>query len=140
MKSIQFPTPSTRYLTRSNSDCRAFGQVQNLLQTFISTKAKVAQMYKKTIALAVLETTFRLPRTLLPQGARPPLGTMPRVAQLCLFLDNNFDRLSAFDDVKGYVSSLTFEEIDHLLSEMLPKLAGDVSSSPSFCHRPITLR
>jgi len=94
-------------------------------------------MYKKTIALAVLETAFRLPRTLLPQDSGP-LGAMPRVTQLCLFLDNNFDRLSAFDDVKGYVSSLTFEELDHLLSEMLPRLAGDVSSIPFSRYHPIT--
>lgn len=105
---------------------RAFEQVQSLLDTFISTKAKVAQMYKKTIALAVLETTFRLPQTLLPRDSGVDKG-MPRVVQICLFLDKNYDRLSAFDDVKGYVSSLTFQEVDYFLSDMLPKLAGDVS-------------
>lgn len=97
-------------------------------------------MYKKTIALAVLETTFRMPPTLLPQAPRAGVA-MPRVVQLCLFLEDNFDRLSVFDDVKGHVSSLTFEEIDCFLAEMLPKLSGDVSSTvtaPFFVFAVIT--
>lgn len=82
-------------------------------------------MYKKTIALAVLETAFRLPHTLQPES-RGRGGMTPRVAQIGQYLDNNWDRLSAFDDVKGYVATLTFEELHYFLSELLPSLAGDL--------------
>ncbi|KAL1853195.1 hypothetical protein VTK73DRAFT_9055 [Phialemonium thermophilum] len=108
--------------SRRSDPQAAFAEVQKLLDAFIATKAPVAQMYKKNIALAVLEATFRLPESLLPDtflSASP----MPRVAQIGLFLDQNFDRPSAFDDVKGYVSSLSVEEVQYFLGEMLPKLS-----------------
>lgn len=100
--------------------------MQQLLQTFVSTKSKTAQMYKKNIALAVLETHFRLPQSLLSSKARLD-GLSPRVAQICLYLDNNYDRLSAFNDLKSYVEELDFEEFKYLLEVMIPKLAESVS-------------
>jgi N-terminal acetyltransferase B complex non-catalytic subunit len=84
-------------------------------------------MYKKNIALALLETNFRMPKSLLPETVGPK-GLTPRVAQICLFLDQNFDRLSAFDDLKSYVTELSFEEAKYFIEEMIPKLIGDVST------------
>jgi hypothetical protein len=111
----------------------AFEEIQGLLQTFVSTKAKVAQMYKKNIALALLEIHFRIPKTLHANDAGPD-GLTPRVKQMCLFLDQNYDRLSAFDDLKGYVTELTFEEAKYFVEEMIPKLAGDVGVLPSIAY------
>jgi hypothetical protein len=82
-------------------------------------------MYKKNIALALLETSFRIPKTLLPENAGPG-GLTQRVTQICLFLDQNYDRLSAFDDLKVYVAELTFGEAKYFVEEMIPKLAGNV--------------
>jgi hypothetical protein len=107
----------------------AFEEVQRILQAFVSTKAKVAQMYKKNIALALLETSFRIPQALLTNGAGSDRLT-PRLTQICLFLDQNFDRLSAFDDLKGYVTELSFQEARYFVEEMIPKLVGDVAAPP----------
>lgn len=57
-----------------------------------------------------------------------PSGLTPRVAQLCLFLDQNFDRLSAFEGMKDYVEQLSFEEAACFVQNMIPKLIGDVSA------------
>jgi len=83
-------------------------------------------MYKKNIALALLETSFRIPKSLLADSTGSDQLT-PRLAQLCLFLDQNYDRLSAFDDLKGYVAELSFEEAKYFVEGMIPKLIGDVS-------------
>ena len=115
---------------------RAFEEVQNTLQAFVSTNAKIAQMYKKNIALAVLEIAFRLPQSLYPQSS-DIAAAMPRVTQLCLFLDRNYDRASAFDDVKGYVSALSFEEANHLTTRMLPKMSEDVRNPGLITTPPI---
>lgn len=82
-------------------------------------------MYKKNIAMALLETNFRMPKSLLPETFGVE-GLTPRVAQVCLFLDQNFDRLSCFDDLKGYITELSFEEARYFIQVMIPKLVGDV--------------
>lgn len=118
----------------------AFQEVQKILQIFVSTRAKVAQMYKKNIALALLEMSFRIPKALLASNTASDKLT-PRLTQLCLFLDENYDRLSAFDDLKGYVAELSFEEAKHFVEEMIPKMA-DVSTalwSPIACETADTL-
>jgi hypothetical protein len=84
-------------------------------------------MYKKNIAMALLETSFRIPKALISDSNGSDQLT-PRLTQLCLFLDQNYDRLSAFDDLKGYVAELSFEESKHFVEEMIPKLVGDVSN------------
>jgi N-terminal acetyltransferase B complex non-catalytic subunit len=81
-------------------------------------------MYKKNIALALLETSFRIPKALLSSNGSDQLT--PRLTQLCLFLDQNYDRLSAFDDLRGYVTELSFEEAKYFVEEMIPKLADHV--------------
>jgi len=83
-------------------------------------------MYKKNISLALLETTFRLPATLLNPNPDHK-GLTPRVIQIGLFLENYYDRLSAFDDVKDYVAQLTFEEAKAFTGDVLTKMLESVS-------------
>lgn len=82
-------------------------------------------MYKKNLSLALLETTFRLPAAALNPN-HDKTGLSPRVVQIGLFLDQYFERLSAFDDVKGYVAELGFDEIKTLMEDVLPKMLGEV--------------
>ena len=83
-------------------------------------------MYKKNLSLALLETTFRLPATTLnPNHDNTSLS--PRVVQIGLFLDQYFDRLSAFDDIKGYVAELGFEETQALMETVLARILDEVS-------------
>jgi hypothetical protein len=95
-------------------------------------------MYKKNIALAVLETHFRLSKSLLSEKVSPD-GLSPRVAQICLYLDNNYDRLSAFNDLKSYVEELTFEEAKYLVEVMIPKLGENVSDPLQLPKRQVML-
>lgn len=107
----------------------ALAEVQTVLNKFISIKAKANEMYKKNISLALLETTFRLPATLL-NPSPDHKGLTPRVIQIGLFLENYYDRLSAFDDVKDYVAQLTFEEAKAFTEDVLAKMLENVSNMP----------
>jgi N-terminal acetyltransferase B complex non-catalytic subunit len=99
--------------------------VQNVLKDFFAIETKTAQMYKKNLSLALLESTFHL--STLPQDSTlEGTGMTPRVVQIGLLLDDCFDKLSAFDDVKGYVSLLTFEEAKTLVDVILPKMFDSV--------------
>jgi N-terminal acetyltransferase B complex non-catalytic subunit len=82
-------------------------------------------MYKKNLSLALLETTFRLPAIVLNPD-HDNAGLSPRVVQIGLFLDQYFERLSAFDDVKNYVAELGFDEIKALMENVLPKMLDEV--------------
>jgi hypothetical protein len=84
-------------------------------------------MYKKNINLALLETTFRLPATVLNPN-HDNAGLSPRVVQIGLFLDQYFERLSAFDDVRSYVAELGFDEIKAFMEDVLPKILDEVGS------------
>jgi hypothetical protein len=84
-------------------------------------------MYKKNISLALLETTFRLPATVLNPN-HDNAGLSPRVVQIGLFLDQYFERLSAFDDVRSYVAELGFDEIKAFMEDVLPKILDEVGS------------
>lgn len=82
-------------------------------------------MYKKNISLALLETTFRLPSTTInPDHEETALS--PKVVQIGLFLDQYYERFAAFDDVKGYVAELGYEEAKTFLEDVLPKIPGEV--------------
>jgi hypothetical protein len=104
----------------------ALAEVQAILKKYIDIKDKASAMYKKNISLALLETTFRLPATTLNPN-HDNTGLSPRVVQIGLFLDQYFERLSAFDDVKGYVAELSFDEIRTLMEDVLPKILDEVS-------------
>ncbi|KAK0648927.1 N-acetyltransferase B complex non catalytic subunit-domain-containing protein [Cercophora newfieldiana] len=106
----------------------ALEEVQTVLKEFFAIDMKTAQMYKKNLSLALLESTFRLPsiEDPVPEGS----GMTPRVVQLGLFLDECFDKLAAFDDVKGYISELTFEEAKALVDKILPKLLDTIPDKP----------
>jgi hypothetical protein len=95
------------------------------LKRYIEIKDTASAMYKKNLSLALLETTFRLPTTALnPNHVNN--GLSPRVVQVGLFLDQYFERLSAFDDVKGYVAELGFDEVKSLMRDVLPKMLDEV--------------
>ncbi|AEO60098.1 hypothetical protein MYCTH_2308952 [Thermothelomyces thermophilus ATCC 42464] len=104
----------------------ALGEVQAILNKYIEIKDKASAMYKKNLSLALLETTFRLPASVLKPN-HDNTGLSPRVVQIGLFLEQYFERLSAFDDVKGYVAELGFEEIKTLMEDVLPKMLGEDS-------------
>lgn len=105
-------------------------EVQAILRQYFALDIKTAAMYKKNLSLALLETTFQLPggSQVLDDG---PKGMTPRVIQLGLFLQQYFDKLSAFEDVKAYVADLSFEEAKTLMEEILPKLLDGVSFAAS---------
>jgi len=96
-----------------------------VLKGFFAIETKTAQMYKKNLSLALLESTFRLP-SIAQDPASEGNGMTPRVIQIGLLLDESFDKLAAFDDVKGYVSDLTFEEAKALVDTILPKMLDSV--------------
>ena len=112
-------------LTNTPPPTSALSEVQTLLKKFIEIKDKASAMYKKNLSLALLETTFRLPVTTLDPN-RNSTSLSPRVVQIGLFLDQYFERLSAFDDVKGYVAELGFEEAKTLLDQVLPRMVDEV--------------
>ncbi len=96
------------------------------MKRYIDVKDRAGEMYKKNLSLALLETTFRLPPSALNPN-HDNKGLSPRVIQIGLFLDQSFERLSAFDDVKGYVAELGFEEIKTLMDDVIPKILDKVS-------------
>ncbi|KAJ4291433.1 hypothetical protein N0V88_006026 [Collariella sp. IMI 366227] len=113
----------------------ALAEVQSILKRYIDIKDTASAMYKKNISLALLETTFRLPATTLERDHNNT-SLSPRVVQIGLFLDQYFERLSAFDDVKGYVSELGFEEVKTLVEDVLPKILDESAET----SRKIVLR
>ncbi|KAK0625433.1 N-acetyltransferase B complex non catalytic subunit-domain-containing protein [Bombardia bombarda] len=110
--------------SKAKNEEAALGEVQNTLKKFISIKSKANAMYKKNISIALLETTFRLPKPILTPSPDHK-GLTPRVVQISLFLDHCFDKLSAFDDVKDYVAQLSFEEAKAFMEQVLPKMLVD---------------
>lgn len=107
----------------------ALGEVQSILNKFIAINGKANEMYKKNISLALLEITFRTPSTLLTPSPDHN-GLTPRVIQIGLFLENYYDRLAAFDDVKDYVSQLSFEEAKAFTDHVLTKMLEEVNALP----------
>ena len=85
-------------------------------------KAKIAHMYTKVLGVALLELTFHLPVSLLPRHA----SSTPRLTQLCVFIDQNFNKSALFDDIRPFVEELSFSEASCLVLEMLPDMAKDV--------------
>ncbi|KAK3321953.1 N-acetyltransferase B complex non catalytic subunit-domain-containing protein [Apodospora peruviana] len=104
----------------------ALSEVKAILKKFIGMKTKANEMYKKNISLASLEIAFRLPATIL-NPSPDHKGLTSRVVQVGLFLENYFDRLSAFDDIKDFVAQFTFEEsktfMEHVVATMLAQSA-----------------
>ena len=128
-------TTSWRW-TLTTADVSSLGEVQDILKAFFAIDAKTAEMYKKNLTLALLEVAFRLPTAAVDLDDKQK-GTTPRVVQIKLFLDQYFDKLSAFDDIKGYVADLTFGEARVFMQEILPKMLISVGFSfPR--HQPYT--
>ncbi|POS71335.1 hypothetical protein DHEL01_v210268, partial [Diaporthe helianthi] len=101
----------------------AFTEVQEVLQKFVSVQQGVAPMYRKNIGLALLELAFSSPTTLLPSSLDPSKPSY-RVIQLYLFIEQNLLQRATFDDVKEYVSQLTFEEAKYFVDNLTNTVAG----------------
>lgn len=110
--------------------CSALEEVQAILKQYFAIDTKTAAMYKKNLSVALLETTFQLPGG-SQAPADGPKGMTPRVVQIGLFLQQYFDKLSAFEDVKACVADLSFEEAKTLMEEIVPKLLDGVSFAAS---------
>ncbi|KAK4229278.1 N-acetyltransferase B complex non catalytic subunit-domain-containing protein [Podospora fimiseda] len=110
--------------SKATDNDAALAEVQKTLNKFIELKDKATPMYKKNISLALLETTFKLPSTTLNPN-HDQSGLSPRVVQIGLYLDQYYERLAAFDDIKGYVADLSFEEIKSFMDDVLPKIPGE---------------
>ncbi|KAK1753348.1 N-acetyltransferase B complex non catalytic subunit-domain-containing protein [Echria macrotheca] len=106
----------------------ALEEVQSILQDFFALKTKKPDTYKKNLALALLEASSKL-YSLSPVTAPDVKGMTSRVIQLGLFLEQYFDRLSVFDDVKEYVSCLSFEEVQTLLEDIFPSMLSAQSDN-----------
>ncbi|EFW99937.1 hypothetical protein CMQ_255 [Grosmannia clavigera kw1407] len=127
---------------------QAFDTVQEVLQSFISAKSKIPRMFTKTIGIALLETIFELPPSLLAESDEGLPS--PRVEQLLVYIQANIERASAFGDVKGYVERLTFAESKDLLQKLAALSVDDTlwhntdasgTSTPSckYCGQPAGL-
>jgi len=99
--------------------------VQSILNRFILIQDKATPMYKKNLGLAILHTTFQSSAVIVTPGPEHQ-GATPRVVQLGLYLDQYFDKLSAFDDVKDYVAQLSFQEAKALIDVVLAKMLEEV--------------
>ncbi|TLD14721.1 hypothetical protein PspLS_10973 [Pyricularia sp. CBS 133598] len=115
--------------------------VQSRLAAFASAikSQKVPPMYRKNIGLALLELTFKTEGSgWFEPGSSNPMST--RVAQLGLFLQQYGHEISAFDDVKGFVEVLSFEETRCLLDEVLMKSIYTKHHSPHISTLYVKLR
>lgn len=82
-------------------------------------------MFTKTIGIALLETIFSLPPSLLAEDCESVPS--PRVEQLLTYIEANLERASVFGDVKGYVEKLSFAESRDLLQRLDALSASGVS-------------
>lgn len=112
-------------MSQLSNSFSALGEVQTILNKYIEMKDKASAMYRKNLNLALLETTFHLPNPVQNPNHDNP-GLSPRVVQIGLFLEQYFERLSAFADIKDYVAELEVEEIKMLMEDVLPKILGEV--------------
>ncbi|KAH9436267.1 hypothetical protein MCOR02_005172 [Pyricularia oryzae] len=115
--------------------------VQSRLVVFASAmkSQKVPPMYRKNIGLALLELTFKTEGSgWFESGSSNPMST--RVAQLGLFLQQYGHEISAFDDVKGFIEVLSFEETRCLLDEVLMKRIYTKHHSPHIATLYVKLR
>ncbi|ROV88051.1 hypothetical protein VMCG_10410 [Cytospora schulzeri] len=101
----------------------AFTEVQDVLQKFVSVQGSAAPMYKKNIALAILELTFKSPPSILPPSLDPGRPS-PRVIQLYLFIEQNLLQRSTFDDIKEYLAELTFDEAKYFIENFSNTTSG----------------
>ncbi|KAL2273066.1 hypothetical protein FJTKL_05588 [Diaporthe vaccinii] len=101
----------------------AFTEVQEVLQKFVSVQQGVAPTYKKNIGLALLELAFSSPTSLLPPSLDPSKPSY-RVIQLYLFIEQNLLQRATFDDVKEYVSQLTFDEAKYFVDNLSNSVTG----------------
>lgn len=99
-----------------------------MLQKFVSVQQGVAPMYKKNIGLALLELAFSSPTSLVPPSLDPNKPSH-RVIQLYLFVEQNLLQRATFDDVKEYVSQLTFQEAKYFVDNLSNTVAGKVSTA-----------
>ncbi|CAK7269034.1 hypothetical protein SEPCBS57363_003399 [Sporothrix epigloea] len=92
----------------------AFDTVQAMLAKYVSSPT-LPQMYRKNVGIAILQTTFSLPPSLIPEKAQ---DSSIRVEQLLSFVEAHLDKASLFNDVRCFVERLPIEEATDLLSRL----------------------
>ncbi|KAJ2900747.1 N-acetyltransferase B complex non catalytic subunit-domain-containing protein [Zalerion maritima] len=97
----------------------AFAQVHTVLESYVSERDTLRPVYSRIVSLAILELTFRISSTLDPSSCG---GESIRVAQIHSFLEQNYDKLACFDDLKPYIEQLSFAEANHLITKTVPAL------------------
>ncbi|CAK7567585.1 MAG: hypothetical protein SEPTF4163_005551 [Sporothrix epigloea] len=102
----------------------AFDTVQVLLAKYVSSP-KLPQLYRKNVGIAILQTTFSLPPSLIPDASI-------RVEQLLSFIEGHLGNASLFNDVRCFIERLPIEEATDLL--------GRLESTPSECTTSTTVR
>jgi hypothetical protein len=99
--------------------------VRERLSRLIGVKSTLANMYSKVFGIALLELIFRTPISLLPNHSAEGRVT-PRLQQLALYVDQNYNKFSLFDDIRPFVEELSFGEAIHLILDMTFEMAKDV--------------
>ncbi|CAK7210671.1 hypothetical protein SBRCBS47491_000854 [Sporothrix bragantina] len=107
----------------------AFDTVQALLAKYMASP-KLPLLYRKNIGLAVLQTTFSLPSSLVPETTTTSHESSVRVEQLLSYIEAHLDKASLFNDVRSFVERLPFEEATDLLKR-LQEVASPESTTPN---------
>ncbi len=110
---------------------KAFDEVQVLLGHLVAADPQLPQMYAKTVSLALLQTAFALPTSLVPendQGGRGKENNKTllslQVQQLLGFIEANIERASVFGDVKEFVEKLAFANAKDLVDSLAVEKPG----------------
>ncbi|CAK7199342.1 hypothetical protein SEUCBS139899_002020 [Sporothrix eucalyptigena] len=103
----------------------AFDTVQTLLTKFVASP-KLPQLYRKNVSLALLETTFSLPPSLVPESKDGQSSV--QVEQLLSYIEAHLDKASLFNDVRSFVEKLPFADAKDLLNR-LSTTSEDTSST-----------
>ena len=106
-----------------------------MLQGFVRARTKFAKMHVKNVALALLETAFHIPTSML-STSQSDSAVPPRVHQLGLFIDQHDDKAALFVEIKGYVEKLSFSEAKFFLNTLLPRMSRQVGYSAENVWRP----
>ena len=95
-------------------------------------------VYSRIISLALLDTAFHLHES--PDHFQVPSKTRPRLAQIRLYLQQNYDKLACFDDLRPYVQQLSFDETRALFERVFPSLKSDQDSKRNLLLSTLSLK
>lgn len=114
----------------------AFDEVSALIQKYVAQHGHFRKVYAKVIAQSTIEATFKLPAARAETTIADEES--PRVTQIRVYMERNVDQPSCFDDLKGFVEQLTFDEIKQLLSIL--DLKDSSRDSKAYCFLLLGLK